>query len=461
MHTVLLLIISQVYIGNFAHVHAISPMENGFVAATSGGFYEYSTYKRNIVFSLPGNNVKLAVKEKPDGSYIFYIKNTLYRYDPFSYFLQTIGIFYNIMQIEAENGYIKLIAKNHIEKIIDYTGSEVHYKFSSFAYKSGYTLHKDDSRALFLNSYSFEDGCGHTFPISCIVPYQGNIYVGTSGHGVYIFDTQLKTISDSITLTMPDGHIKRIKEIANNIVFLGHNGISVFKNGYIKFFPFACLHFRDNIVDITAYKGKIGLLGEGSLQTAERFSDYTPLSGKFGAALVASSDTEGIAVGTEQGIIIKKQYGEKGFYTGRPVTSIAMWKGRTIANTDNAVYIISDTTMRQITDTLQKSNMPVRLCANKDALFILTKSGIIHYTSKGYSYIDFPYTAENATDMSCTERFIAVVSSNNLYIYDMKHTNWKQKFLMACPFCKVISAFVRGNTIYVGTDRGIAILKQR
>ncbi|MEO0275581.1 MAG: hypothetical protein ABIM60_02200, partial [candidate division WOR-3 bacterium] len=104
----------------------------------------------------------------------------------------------------------------------------------------------------------------------------------------------------------------------------------------------------------------------------------------------------------------------------------------------------------------------LKLCKRNDTLIVGSYNGIFMVFKENGNFKVFypsPFSSREILDMKLYKNFLFVASLDGLFYYDIKKDLWRKENFKKDFNVTVLSLMIKGDTLWVGTDKGIFLFK--
>ncbi len=462
-------------IGNFGKVNSIYIDFNTVTLGTDGGVLVYDLSRHQAIRTLITENpVKLAITSVGNQETFFITNGDLYKIIPgvkYPIFLANIGnadalgIEPNFLWVHKGNKYQRYsINGNFIGAGSPGGGVRWVGKLNS--------VPLDDRRLNFLAPYFVYRHDLGNISYTVAVIEQNKIYVGTEGIGVLVYDFNTWQLVDSILYSMLPTEIRAIEPGQNGeIWFGGTHGLTVWKDSYLRSIS------TETRTEVNCPRVNKLLSTESGIYLATDCGLYLLQNDNFyrvpipitleppfisirkhrDKIWIASEDGWGyLKNGRFRHIESNSNYRIFKILTGKKYIYILTEFGLKV-NPYDTNYVYGFTDSRDWLFTTTPAGVIYR-----DTVFIATRHGIVYWkdmdTTFHYLLTQFELSDMNVHDMFYSDGQIFLATDVGVYIYDFKRTAWfRLNKNDGLPIETTRSVFMRNDTLFVGTTRGLAV----
>jgi|Deesub1362B_J571_1020462.scaffolds.fasta_scaffold00050_37 hypothetical protein len=467
-------------IAPFRYVLNIASDGHKVYSSSPFGIAEFDFYTGDYVRGyIMQDEVEIVAPDIYSG-YIYYSsRSNLYRFSPASNFRYPMGVFFNIKSIGITQNEIYIDEGGAVKIIDKFTGiPKTSGKGGVLWFGEKKNLRKDSKDIFFLSPYYYYVPNFGKIEYTVFYEEKNKIFAGTWGDGIHIYQKGLFMEEKKQRIGPATPYITVIKNTKNGIWiggkdYRGYSGLTRRKaNDWIVYKKEEVFGLPDeNIVDIEGIGDRTYFAYPGGISVFEKERFYrltgTYLSLRECTAIFA--DYPNIWVGTDDGIYtVDSETGDilSQFLRGIYVEDIEKLGGIIFAGTEKGLLYISPDKkdFKVFNDEKQYSLSHILKLGNKnDTLIVACAKGvfmIFKENNKFKTHYLIPPFSPNILDIKPYKDMMFFATLDGLYFYNIKKDFWKREYFAKKDFgIAVFSLMIKGDTLWVGTDKGIFLLK--
>ncbi len=306
-------------------------------------------------------------------------------------------------------------------------------------------LNLNSAEARFLAPFYIWSQTAGRVPIRFAYKSGRRLWVGTDGLGVYLYSVNFP--QDSLRPTPGLSEVKALALLGDSLWAGGPEGLFLrqgrFWTPYTKEGAlFWCQGIRGIFVDkdkviLAADCGILVLRGErAQLVRTRRAPEKVALVG--GKLYYSASD----GVYSQRGRVLGSAW----------VRDISPYRGKLAAATRDGLYLVDSAGA-----TLLKTGSAYRLAAWKDTLWVLTSELLGWDGKKLFKLLELPVDPASVNALAVSEKWVALGCEDGLRLFYRKEGRWEHLTAFnGLPSDKVLAVIIKGDTLFAGTERGLA-----
>lgn len=426
------------------------------------------------------NEIDVVAPDIYTGYIYFSYGGNLFRFSTSSNFVYSMGMFFNIKSIGITQSEVYIDAGGSLEIIDKFTGvRKPSGKGNVIWFGERRNLKRDSKDIFFLSPYYYYVPNFGKVEYTVFYEEGNKIFAGTWGDGIHIYQKGIYIEENRERIGPATPYITVIKNTNRGVwiggrEYRGYSGLTLKTNDdwivYKKEEVFGLP--EEDIVDIEEMGEKVYFAYPGGISVFERGKFYNLTGSHLSLRECTSllSDYPNLWVGTDNGIYtIDSETGDilSHFLEGVYINDMEKIEGFIFAGTEKGLFYISPNrkNFMEFKDERDYSLSHILKMGKKDDSLIIasTRGVFIIFEKDGEfetSYILPPPFSPNVMDIKSYKNFIFFGTIDGLYFYDTEKKIWKRENFLKRNFnVAIFSLMVKNDTLWIGSDKGIFLLK--
>lgn len=465
-------------IAPFRYVSNIASDGHKVYVSSPFGISEFDFYTGNYLRGyIIDEEVLVLAPDIYTGFIYFSSKTNLYRMNLLSRLKFLIGNFFNVKSIGIGEEEI-YIDEGGVIKVIDkFTGNiKSPKKQNVIWFGERRNLKKDSKEIFFLSPYFYYLPNFGKVEYTVFFKEKNKIFVGTWGDGIHVYEEGLFIPQKKCAIGPATPFVTVMKNTKEGIwiggrEYMGFNGLTLRKNGewiiYKKEEVFGMP--EENLKDIEEYGDKVYFSYSEGISVFENDKFYKLIDFKGREVNGILIDYPDIWAGTDDGVYrINIENGAilSHFLENIYIEDVEKINGFIFAGGERGLFYInpSQKDFSIFKDEKNYSNSHIlKLFSKNDTLVVASYKGVFMIFKEEDKFKNFypsPFSSREILDIKGYKNFLFFATLDGLFSYDIKKDLWKKENLQKINInLEVISLMVKGDTLWVGTDKGIILFK--
>jgi len=468
--------LSVLNISRFNFVNSLFLDRNTLVAGTDGGVLLINTFPKEIKASyVTEYPVNLALIDPLTQEIFFVTHGELHRWNPYMTWSTDLGYVGEVSSMGIDANHLYLEKNGTVSKYTKtgaYLGKVSHFLNVKWTGKRGEISHNDPF-LVHLSPFFIQSPTMGKIEFNSIIRDldRTRIWVGTDGGGIFLYSAHTWQPIDSVSFGVLPRPVYSLWGKDDSLWIGGKGGLTLkTRENWVSFsregiFDLSC----DEIRDLTGDGGVLWALTDcGLLRNERSFRLYRVSNITHIESIEASSPY--LWVGGDRGIGWMPLTGGSIDW----VKNSSNLQVEDIVAAPRNIYILSiagvliynkaSRQWKSLEDPKGWSQfLAEKGTARGDTVIFATERGIIELIDgvEGYEYISPPFSPDKVfvNDVSLSDYGLFVATNSGLYVRERKTGTWRRYGVHdGLADDKINALWAKGDTVYVGTERGVTIL---